>query len=55
MSTTVIYECPKCEDRTLVQHTQEGLHPEVWCDCDDFTIMEPDYIRKDGETTHDNP
>ena len=42
MSKTVIYECPKCGDRKLVDYNQQ-LPPTVWCSCDesDITMMEP--------------
>jgi len=42
MSESVVYECPKCGDRKLVYHNQEGLHPQVWCACDGFTTMDVD-------------
>ena len=48
MSETVIYECPHCGDRKLVSHTQAGLHPQVWCNCDGFVLMDIDYERDDG-------
>jgi len=40
MSETTIYECPKCEDRKMLQWKGEGLAPNMWCSCDGFNIME---------------
>jgi len=42
MSETVVYECPECGDRTLCSHTQDGLHPTLFCNCDGFVTMDID-------------
>lgn len=39
MSESTVYECPECEDRKMVYHT-EGLSPTVWCACNGFVIMD---------------
>lgn len=41
MSEQVVYECPECGDRKLVCHSAD-MHPQVWCSCDGFNIMDID-------------
>jgi len=51
MAHTVV-ECPECEDRKLIDHTQD-LAPSVWCSCDGFNKMEtnPDAESTDGSVS----
>jgi len=50
MSETVVYECPECGDRKLVEHNQTGLHPQVWCGCGGFVTMDIDHqMERNGD------
>jgi len=41
MSERIVYECPKCTDRKMLDYRGErNTAPTLWCGCEGFTAMD---------------